>query len=66
MSHIRDYAVPIGIALAFFLLGWSTHARPAARDQYQRCGCQGCMCQCHIRHDELLPEGYDSWDEVPQ
>lgn len=64
-SAIRDYAVPLGIAIAFFLLGWVAQ-RPAAREQFERCACQHCTCRCHIRHDELLPDGYDSWDEVPQ
>ena len=63
----RDIVAALG-GLAILGAIWAAIANRPSQGQYQhqRCACQHCTCRCHIRHDELLPEGYDSWDEVNQ
>lgn len=62
---VREYALMVGVIGAAFAGGyWYRHPAVGRADQFDRCGCQGCMCRCHIRHDELLPDGHDNWDDL--
>lgn len=64
-GSVREYALMAGMIGAAFAGGyWYRHPAAGRVDQFDRCGCQGCMCRCHIRHDELLPDGYDTWDDL--